>query len=393
MKLNYKVWLAGMAGLGLLPCAGLTARANDWADKTTTMVTYFPVPYVSYNTIEVSKKFDIGLNPSQSFVLNLGQNIPSTGSEVHPALNVDQLVIKRGSSSVSRNELTMNSDIYTPSATFGKFEQGPISNVVLRFNNVRLGTNVSPILLDDSAVYVEHFKLFDNKVTTSDLVSTPCTDARWQKVNLGAGEKWYLVCCEGGTCGASCFFANTSENTTKKAHCQASSAAYPNGYPAGNWIQDASPAPQCGCNCPANSTLDGNGYCRCNAGYTYYEGACVASCSVYTYRAAHRSECCASYSGSNQSDAACWDLRWTLQSQEDQCSGVSSAGGACSRLEDYYLEWDYISGVVADEGDPCTTLGATIQRVHYTGAECPRNFDVCGTVTETFECQNAYDDW
>lgn len=369
----------GLSSMLVFPVMALGVCATDWNDNTTSMVTYFPVPYAAYNNIYVSDKFDVGTS-AKKFYLKLGSDGVS-----RPALEAYSVTLQNKDNIPA--QFKMNSDVYTPTATFGNVKNAT-GSVTLDFQNLRLGSvlNVSSLVVNER-VAVDELQLFG-----ANLGEARCDNGTVQlqrDIDIGAGKQTYVVCCpadSASSCGTPCYFTDAEANSRKPKCLEYLE------HPAGSWVQNAQPAPECGCNCPANAYLDANGKCQCNTDYSYSGGSCVLSCSLDWYRRGHRGECCSSYSGSNYSDAACWNLQWQLAEQSYTCSGYSSADNGCSREKlGNMLDWDYPSGNVVEDGDSCTTPNETVERVKYTGASCPSNSDVCGIVQETFKCVNMYE--
>ncbi len=378
MKMSIQKIKAILGSVLFLPFMGLEVCA--WNDNTTSMVTYFPVPYAAYNNIYVSDIFDVGTS-TKNFDLHLGSSgISQSALEAH--------TVTLRSTDSAKAQFKMESDVYTPTAYFGNVDAVGSGTATLEFTNLRIGTQPTIDTLKADELTVDELKLFGANLggAGASCENGAGTVRIQDEIDIGAGEGRYVVCCPSGSgsCGTACYFANTQANRTRKDDCQENSSS----HPKGTWIQNSEPAPECGCNCPSNSELNANGKCYCKTNYSYSGGSCVLSCSLYNYRSNHRSACCASYSGSNYSDTACWNLRWELTSTVESCGGYSSEDDGCSKLGAPLLNWNYEGGPVVDENDSCSVPGNTVRRVRYTGASCTTDTSKCAIITENLTCKN-----
>ncbi len=180
----------GLSSVLVFPVMALGVYAADWADNTTAMVTYFPVPYAAYNNIYVSDKFDVGTS-TNGFELNLGEEGVSQS-----ALEAEQVILHKTDSSTA--QFTMDSDVYTPKAYFGNVAADGNDAVTLEFQNLRIGSDQLTI----GTLEVKNLEIGELKLFGANLGGAECEGTvKTQRIDLGSiegegsGEKTYVVCC------------------------------------------------------------------------------------------------------------------------------------------------------------------------------------------------------
>ena len=166
----------------LAPLAASAASANKM-----TMVTYFPVPYVAYSPVDVTKQMDIGL--TSACQMNLGCTVDegfSTGKSlrVNNALNI------------AGGKLDLNDApaIAGATALIGS------GNGVADFDfstNLRIANYKQGYTMQADNMYLSELTLFGYKfpACSGETMS-------WQKLKLKNKEEVYLVCgeAEKGSC-------------------------------------------------------------------------------------------------------------------------------------------------------------------------------------------------
>lgn len=218
------VLAGGLFPTALAGAAGAEENPNDNLVKT---VTYFPMPYVTYNTIYIGKKLDIGI--SQGFLVELGDpecdgknllktTLPSlwlpgeeeTGSATTPLLLRSHM--PDGTNFAGRLDISgLSSPLYVKEVEVGQRDREGIigtSNLKLKALHENMG-NVSVLVpnlaFGNSAVSpnaLNSLTVYDNTdvtVTVKDGTRTVgfprCTDgsAHWDEVNFN-GTKKAMVC-------------------------------------------------------------------------------------------------------------------------------------------------------------------------------------------------------
>ena len=186
----------GLSSLLVFPVLTLGVCAEEWNDKTTSMVTYFPVPYAVYNNIYVSDKFDIGTS-TNNYELYLGQGLSSQKK----ALEAYKVTLRTDETNADNAAtLTMDSDVYTPTAYFGKVNSNSTAPATLEFQNLHIGTQptVSRLEVTDTTtgLNVEKLNLFGANLGQATCEGTVQIQ---EDINIGDGKKDYVVCCEGNS--------------------------------------------------------------------------------------------------------------------------------------------------------------------------------------------------
>ena len=361
-----RVLLAGLSvGAFVLPLRG-------WSDNTSTMVTYFPVPYASYNSLYVKDKFDVGTS-NGNFTLNLGSSEVGCPAG-NKSLDVHDMYLRKVTASSS---LKVNQDLRTTEAFFGNKDSSS-GNINLSFGNVRIGSglgdyvNTSVNSFTTKELYTGSFYLYPDKVSDSNLSNAECPSASWRYIDFGSNHKGYFITCcfAQGDC-QDCYY-DSSVTNTYKPRCEDQA-------PQGTWIQGNKPAGKtCGCNCPAHSSLDANGYCQCGTDYTLVDNTCVLSCSLSDYRGSHKNDCCRrSPWYTDYTDSVCWNLKWKSISGGSRTKAGST--GSCTSGS-----WN-----MADPTNTaCSTPNQELTRVRDIGP-CQSNQSQCCEEYHTLKCKNT----
>ena len=184
------------------------------------MVTYFPVPYAAYNNIYVNKKFDVGTNQG-SFTLHLG----SADSSI--SLLANDIFLRN--ISANNSALSFTTDIYTPTAQFGKWTNST-GTAELQFKNLRIDSALGTsgdylkdvdvenlnILSGDMYLNTEGFRELNGARLPACKGVDGAPNVSWQQHRLegDSQDRYFLVCGEAkcadgsapvdGKCGVDC---------------------------------------------------------------------------------------------------------------------------------------------------------------------------------------------
>ncbi len=302
-----------MKKLSLLSVLFFSAVSVWAAGSNIKMVSYFPVPYVSYSDLKVSNTCDVGLG--NSCTLNATSLVvqSTTTATANAALNTGTVLVKEG-----------NLDLYSPN-TADSVLMGTTLNVGNGSNAGNARLSVGGNLTVDGTF------LHENTVTN-------LTSTNWATINS--------LQLQGGTEGASYLTFPTCDATDNKI----------------SW---------------ANLTIDGkNGvYLVCGEGINATSTPCVQSYGSVTenLNAVQLTDTCNDntdhkfFCVSGQ-EKKCWDVYNVDNSPEivtspkvDTCDGdiyIKSVGGN-NGCEDYYFEWEgnkHESLNCDTESVPSTTL-------------------------------------
>ena len=178
---------------------------TGYAENKIKMVTYFPVPYVAYSKVNVTKQLDVGLTSACS--MNLG--CTESGNA---GLNVTNTVLKKG-----KLELNTATAVSGSTASIGS---GSGSGSMNFSSNLRVNTLNDGVSVEANNITVDTLKLFPNRITT-DFPSCASTGApgapniSWQKLKLKDKEEVYLMC---GNAKEAEPEADCSDNSYKQSH-------------------------------------------------------------------------------------------------------------------------------------------------------------------------------
>lgn len=368
MQFKYSVLRILLAGLSV---GAFVLPARGWEDNTSAMVTYFPVPYASYNNLYVKDKFDVGTY-NGDFTLNLGNSGVSCAS--NRSLDVHEMHLRKVT---IQSSLKVNQDLFTDKAFFGNKDSSS-GSINLSFGNVRIGDDLgsysTPInSFDARELYTGSFYLYPDRISDSNLSNATCADAKWRYIDFGSNHKGYFITCcvAAGDC-EDCYYDTTVTNTYKP-RCE-------NHAPQGTWIQGNKPAGKtCGCNCPATvSQLDADGYCQCKADYTLVGNTCVLSCSLSDYRGGHKNDCCRrSPWYTDYTDSVCWNLKW--KSISGGLRQKAGSTGSCTSGS-----WN----VPDPNNTACSTPNQELTRVRDIGP-CSSDPSQCCEEYHLLKCQNT----
>lgn len=220
-----KKFIFALAGLCLLSIPGL-------ADNNIKMVTYFPVPYVSYGDLTVTSTCDVGLLGSCNLDVGEGLEIFKSSSS-NQALNTGSLIVRQGalslnsslaSSSVNGSVLNVGSGEISGSLEFGH-------NLVV---DQMAGNKVQSLEARNKA-YLSGLTLFGEEFPVCDEANH---EINWKKLTVNGKEGVFLVCGGGSeaveeTCAQNpnqekCCTENQEWNGTT---CETKSCPTPTHYP------------------------------------------------------------------------------------------------------------------------------------------------------------------
>ena len=236
-----KKFIFALAGLCLLSIPGL-------ADNNIKMVTYFPVPYVSYGDLTVTSTCDVGLLGSCNLDVGEGLEIFKSSSS-NQALNTGSLIVRQGalslnsslaSSSVNGSVLNVGSGEISGSLEFGH-------NLVV---DQMAGNKVQSLEARNKA-YLSGLTLFGEEFPVCDEANH---EINWKKLTVNGKEGVFLV-CGGGKEVQGC--SNPSYAAQNPCECDSSYASanpcecdwgYANDNPCAcgvgtscAWYQDSAP--------------------------------------------------------------------------------------------------------------------------------------------------------
>ena len=159
-----------------------------WADNKMQMVTYFPVPYVAYSQVNVSKQLDIGLGTVASSIYLGSARSNSAGLR---SLYIGTANLNRGILSLNSGRAVVGNGVVMGSGSgVAQFDFG---------NNLRIGTLNNGYSIEADKMELEELNLFPERVSTSfpSCASTGAEGApqiSWQKLKLKDKEETFLVC-------------------------------------------------------------------------------------------------------------------------------------------------------------------------------------------------------
>ena len=237
----------------LAPLSVFAANANKM-----TMVTYFPVKYVAYSQVDVTKQMDVGL--TSACQMNLGCTAEE-GFNTGKSLRVNNLL------NIAGGKLDLN-DAPAIEGSTARIGSG---NGVGDFDfetSLRVGNYKQGYTMQTDNMYLSELNLFGYKfpACSGETMS-------WQKLKLKNKEEVYLVC--GDAEKVACTPTNNGK-TTYTASCPSGQS----GQITYTW----------------NST-------SCKYDETSNTCRTVQTCSDATYKASHKSECCPSAA---KTDTVCW---------------------------------------------------------------------------------------
>lgn len=198
-----KVWVFLFA---VLPVSVFAQQSNNIS-----MVTYFPVPYVSYSQVNASQQMDIGLtrNACELELGCSGTNLPldiKTDGGQPGTLNVNHgiLSLEPGIGATGGTTIALTESLELGSNT------DSTGDVTLKFNQVYIPT-LAPVYSSNSdALYVDGtLQLFESNpknfpVCNNSVAQGSNGQMEWAELALGkgSGKAWYLTCggvlgCEG----------------------------------------------------------------------------------------------------------------------------------------------------------------------------------------------------
>lgn len=161
------------------------------ADNSIKMVTYFPVPYVTYNNLFIRPNgmLEIGTRLDGSFMLNVG----SASSE---SLTANTIELNDSTT------LRFDVDLATPAqATFGP--NTPNNDVALRFENLRINSidssldkPITSLKATNSLVVDGKTYLFEKFFANESAAALPACagTVTWKRLNINSHVGYFLVC-------------------------------------------------------------------------------------------------------------------------------------------------------------------------------------------------------
>ena len=361
----------GLSSILVFPVMALGVCAANWNDNTTSMVTYFPVPYAAYNNIYVSDKFDVGTSTS-NFLLNLG-----SGGIEQRALEANTVTLR--STAGVNAQFTINSDVYTPVAYFGNVKNPTGTTATLQFKNLRIGSQPDISNLTVNIVKLQALNLFG-----ANLGGATCNGTVQTKtLNLGAGNQKYMVCCPTGeSCGDACYFTD-KKKARYESYC--TTRVYNNKI-AGTWCSGESCSQGCGCQCDtAISTREtvmtsgdenqGATYCKPKCSTEYWNNSIVGCTEQAGSERWDYNTCeCVCKNTYELDDNVCRALTWkatrntvnTAKPENESCpTGYSTSynevisyhnGAPCTTANKSHGTYSaYRQGVVAGDATQCFT--------------------------------------
>ena len=166
----------------LAPLSVFAANANKM-----TMVTYFPVKYVAYSQVDVTKQMDVGL--TSACQMNLGCTAEE-GFNTGKSLRVNNLL------NIAGGKLDLNDAPAIEGSTARIGSGNGVGNFDFE-TNLRVGNYKQGYTMQTDNMYLSELNLFGYKfpACSGETMS-------WQKLKLKNKEEVYLVCgeAEQGTC-------------------------------------------------------------------------------------------------------------------------------------------------------------------------------------------------
>ena len=236
--------------IGLCALLASTAVMGASANKMT-MVTYFPVKYVAYSQVDVTKQMDVGL--TSACQMNLGCTTDE-GFNTGKSLRVNNLLKIAG----GKLELNDAPAIVGTTAVMGS------GNSTADFDfetNLRVANYKQGYTLQADNMYLSELNLFGYKfpACSGETMS-------WQKLKLKNKDEVYLVCGEAEKGETGC--ANQPLSTSKLTLC---SEVYGSGYSGSiryKWNSDTCAWDKTSENCTRSKTR-----------YLTYPSNCLRYCS------------------------------------------------------------------------------------------------------------------
>lgn len=307
----------------LFPCV------MAYGENKIKMVTYFPIPYVAYSQINVTKQLDVGL--TSACMMNLGCTESGTAG-------LRPLTVTNGILTNGRLNLNTATALLSSTADIGS----GAGLAELNFGgNLRLGVLNNGYSMESTNTAVDNLQLFPSHITT-DFPS--CTGApgapqiAWRKLSLKGTEETFLMCGE-GTIVKDC--TDPEYKASNKAECCASAPT-----------SDSVCYMNCNCRMEAHSNGSPSKVKEESATCTMVNGSCGWTYS-YSYI---RESGCASQMLSQYPNGGSGTCRWASQiymgSNTPYCQYMYSScimsGGGTARPYYYIYDQSYAVSEVCD---------------------------------------------
>ena len=340
---------------GLLLAAVLCLPAYAAQTKNTMkMVSYFPVPYVAYDTVSANNAMDIGILNQCAMDINKGStNLGGSACSLYLYGNATGADLNRGLLNVAAGKLDLNSNVANARIVSKKVQIGKDMTTIGGWLDIGLPSGKAK---DYDALYISSLKNTGSsfrvtskengaKVNSFHMFNEISNDfpgcagtVTWQELELAANvnnnETYtdiYLVC--GGTASEpedpeECQPPRGNSYTESCPEGQEGNITFTwQGEPVCNYKETNN----CGTGCHPTK---GQSYTEnCPSGqsgtitYTWAQSSCsykktenciVGDCSDSYYKATHKAECCP---GTLTTDIVCWTpgpLRWShMQTESD----------------------------------------------------------------------------
>ena len=335
---------------GLLLAAVLCLPAYAAQTKNTMkMVSYFPVPYVAYDTVSANNAMDIGILNQCEMDINKGStNLGGSACSLYLYGNATGADLNRGLLNVAAGKLDLNSNVTNARIVSKKVQIGKDMTTIGGWLDIGLPSGKAK---DYDALYISSLKNTGSsfrvtskengaKVNSFHMFNEISNDfpgcagtVTWKELELAADVDTnktytdvYLVCDGTGVNPPPDSVCTEGETRNGSGSCLGGCGIELERCKNGKWE-----AYNCvlkpGAECPTGyeqktQCSDGKSFRiqRCNASCKFEEvQACPGlDCSNAAYKASHKAECCP---GTPTTDTVCWTpgpLRWgTMQSVTD----------------------------------------------------------------------------
>ena len=335
---------------GLLLAAVLCLPAYAAQTKNTMkMVSYFPVPYVAYDTVSANNAMDIGILNQCEMDINKGStNLGGSACSLYLYGNATGADLNRGLLNVAAGKLDLNSNVTNARIVSKKVQIGKDMTTIGGWLDIGLPSGKAK---DYDALYISSLKNTGSsfrvtskengaKVNSFHMFNEISNDfpgcagtVTWKELELAADVDTnktytdvYLVCDGTGVNPPPDSVCTEGETRNGSGSCLGGCGIELERCKNGKW-EAYNCVLKSGAECPTGyeqktQCSDGKSFRiqRCNASCKFEEvQACPGlDCSNAAYKASHKAECCP---GTPNTDTVCWTpgpLRWgTMQSVTD----------------------------------------------------------------------------
>ena len=335
---------------GLLLAAVLCLPAYAAQTKNTMkMVSYFPVPYVAYDTVSANNAMDIGILNQCAMDINKGStNLGGSACSLYLYGNATGADLNRGLLNVAAGKLDLNSNVTNARIVSKKVQIGKDMTTIGGWLDIGLPSGKAK---DYDALYISSLKNTGSsfrvtskengaKVNSFHMFNEISNDfpgcagtVTWKELELAADVDTnktytdvYLVCDGTGVNPPPDSVCTEGETRNGSGSCLGGCGIELERCKNGKW-EAYNCVLKSGAECPTGyeqktQCSDGKSFRiqRCNASCKFEEvQACPGlDCSNAAYKASHKAECCP---GTPTTDTVCWTpgpLRWgTMQSVTD----------------------------------------------------------------------------